>query len=355
MIADELGEVSRDNWRGSDIRAENPTTHTMRTEDGGLLWTQVNEYGVDEYGPAYGSPGQQAESYCPEFGSTAEGSRGIGNPNNHGWPDDIPARNGEPESAPLPAEPDPNANDTVGEGGTDTSGGYDWASDPNPTDGSGDFGDDYGSGYGDDHGGGGSEYGCVAIGSFLPDGRTAGDIRVGDTMELGHQETMEPGEGVVSYSQLKEARGYRITTESGASLICSDTAPIPARDKGLLTPDKLLGEQVAVRWDEHGQVVANWETVTKVVDVGVIQIQHITVGDKCFWAGEKMGAYILHHNDKDDRGGYDDYWLSAYDPFKAELKPDQSYLTAHQDNHGGSAALMVAVAATPLVDGFWFA
>jgi hypothetical protein len=33
-------------------------------------------------------------------------------------------------------------------------------------------------------------------------------------------------------------------------------------------------------------------------------VQHITVGDRCFWAGEKRGAYILHHNSKDAGGGY---------------------------------------------------
>jgi hypothetical protein len=32
--------------------------------------------------------------------------------------------------------------------------------------------------------------------------------------------------------------------------------------------------------------------------VGEIKVQHITVGDKCFWAGEKQGKYILHHNMK---------------------------------------------------------
>jgi hypothetical protein len=206
-------------------------------------------------------------------------------------------------------------------------GGWDGGSDP--------FDDgDPGAGYG-----GGDDRGCVAVASFLPDGRTAGQVKVGDTMELGDEETMETTTGVVSYSTLMEARGYRITTESGASLVCSDTAPVPARGKGLLTPAELLGEQVAVRWDESGSPLVNWETVTKVEEVGMIQVQHITVGDRCFWAGEKKAAYILHHNMKQaggqGGGGYDWPWPSD-DPLKSN--PNQP---AHHSQVGGDAAIIV--------------
>lgn len=136
---------------------------------------------------------------------------------------------------------------------------------------------------------------CVAISSFLPDGRTAGDVRVGDTMQLADEKNLEPAIGEVSYSQQKNCPGFRITTDSGASLVCSDTAPIPTPDGLVLAPD-LLGKMVAVRRDDASGTESAWETVIEVKSVGQIVVQHITVGNKCFWAGEMKNVYILHHN-----------------------------------------------------------
>jgi hypothetical protein len=278
MMANDVGEVSRDNWRGTDIRAENPTTHTMPTDDGGLVWAQMNENGEEEYGSTYDhSPTNPPDSECPRFGSTDPGG-------NYHDGDDSGNGNG---NLPGGTNGGGDSSNTGNDNGADTGGG----------------------------GGGESDPGCVAISSFLPDGQLAGGIKVGDTMILADQETLEGGSGRVSYSQVKEAHGYRIITETGASLVCSETAPIPVRDKGLLTPDKLLGEEVAVRWDERGQSLASWEKVTKVEEVGLIKVQHITVGDRCFWAGEKKGAYILHHNLKNGPQGGDDE--PEYDPLTA--------------------------------------
>jgi hypothetical protein len=137
--------------------------------------------------------------------------------------------------------------------------------------------------------------GCVQIGSFLPTGETAGEIAVGSVMSLAHEKTLEPGEGVVSYSERKTAPGFRIVTEHGFTLVCSDTAPIPT-PRGLVLAPELLGYDVAVRKDEGGAFQVGWDKVVKVESIGTIDIQHITVGDKCFWAGEKPNAYILHHN-----------------------------------------------------------
>lgn len=153
-----------------------------------------------------------------------------------------------------------------------------------------------------DGGDGGGE-GCVATTSVLPDGLLAGDITVGAVMQLADEKTLRPGTGVVSYSQRKSAAGFRITTRSGVTLVCSDTAPIPTPEGLVLAPD-LLGKSVPVRIDAEGVSESRWEPVTAVDAVGPITVQHITVGDKCFWAGEKPGAYILHHNLKDaDPGG----------------------------------------------------
>lgn len=136
---------------------------------------------------------------------------------------------------------------------------------------------------------------CVEIHSLLPDGRMAGDVKVGDVMMLGDEKTLEPREGVVTYSERKTAKGYRIVTRSGVSLVCSDSAPILTTE-GLVLASELGGKTIATRCDALGSAETRWEPVEVVTEVGTIDIQHITVGDQCFWAGERRGAYILHHN-----------------------------------------------------------
>lgn len=142
-----------------------------------------------------------------------------------------------------------------------------------------------------------NENGCVEIASILPGGGIAGDIKVGDFMQLSDESSLEPGNGKVAKSDRKKALGFRVKTGSGASLICSSTAPIPTREGIILAPN-LLGKLIAVRHDNGGSSKTGWETVTEVAEVGVIEVQHITVGNKCFWAGEFNDKYILHHNIK---------------------------------------------------------
>lgn len=139
---------------------------------------------------------------------------------------------------------------------------------------------------------------CVAVDSFLPGLIRAGDIIVGDMMDLGDAETMAPGVGQVSYSMPALQPGLRFATKSGASLKCSESAPIPTLHRGLVTPGHLLGEFVAVRRFANGEYFNDWEEVVSVDNIGEIMVQHITVGNNCFWAGEQAGVYILHHNIK---------------------------------------------------------
>lgn len=139
--------------------------------------------------------------------------------------------------------------------------------------------------------------GCVEVGSFLPCGRRAGDIKEGDEMILGDENTFELSTGIVSYSERKTVTGYEITTENDVSLVCSGSAPIPTRTGYVLAPD-LLGEKVPVYRVDQEQRLMQWENVVSVKNIGEIEIQHITVGNRCFWAGKKQGVYILHHNQK---------------------------------------------------------
>jgi len=158
----------------------------------------------------------------------------------------------------------------------------------------GDFGDFGGGGLGGGISGGdfggGSGGGCVHVDSTLSCGRRAGDIRVGDTLELADEVTLEASSGVVNYSEKKVMPGWKLTA-GGISLVCSDSAPIPTR-RGLKTPPELLHEYVAVLL-ENGEM--GWFQVTA-TPIGPIEVQHISVSDKCFWAGESYKGFILHHN-----------------------------------------------------------
>jgi hypothetical protein len=136
---------------------------------------------------------------------------------------------------------------------------------------------------------------CVHVASFLPDGRRASEVAEGSMLELADETSLERSEGKVTYSQRKSANGWRIVTVSGISLVCSDTAPIPTT-KGLVKAPDLMEHSIAVRKDEGGSTLIGWEAVASVEPVGVIEVQHIFVGERCFWAGEKAGCYILHHN-----------------------------------------------------------
>lgn len=156
---------------------------------------------------------------------------------------------------------------------------------------------------------------CVHVNSVLPCGTRAGDIKVGDMMQLGSETDLTQANGEVTFSRLRSAPGFRISTVSGISLVCSDTAPIPTREAGLQRPAELAGKSVAVRRDTAQGSETGWEAVEAVVAVGDIEVQHITVGDRCFWAGESANGYILHHNLKaeedsveiSDANEYEDY------------------------------------------------
>ena len=136
---------------------------------------------------------------------------------------------------------------------------------------------------------------CVHVGSALPCGTIAGDVKVGATLQLADEVTLAARTGEVSFSKRVKALGVRITTQSGVSLVCSESAPIPTPE-GLVLAPHLRGKKVPTRLDGPSGSRTAWEMVEVVESVGEIEVQHITVGDKCFWAGEQVGAYILHHN-----------------------------------------------------------
>ncbi len=148
---------------------------------------------------------------------------------------------------------------------------------------------------------------CVKSNSFIYGATIAKEVKVGDTLTLADEKDLSTGTGVVSYSETKEADGWKIKTENGVELICSDTAPIPTKD-GIVKAPFLLNKVVATLVDD----IKVWSKVVTCEPVGKIEIQHITVGNKCFWAGEIVGKYILHHNIKmGDYTSYETVWATS--------------------------------------------
>lgn len=142
------------------------------------------------------------------------------------------------------------------------------------------------------YGGGGG--GCVAVQAWLQGDRQAGDVRVDDLLALYDHREREDTTGRVTYSERKRAECVRITTARGVTLTCSTTAPIPTMTSGFVLAPHLLGHQIPVM--DYGR--QSWDVVTDIEHVGERAIQHITVGSRCFWAGDEQGRYILHHNAK---------------------------------------------------------
>jgi hypothetical protein len=84
----------------------------------------------------------------------------------------------------------------------------------------------------------------------------------------------------------------RVTTKDNISLVCSTTAPLFTEEAGYVKPADILDKHVAVMKDGN-----TWfSKVRSVDDVGYKFVRVIDTGNNSFWAGEKDGEYILHHN-----------------------------------------------------------
>lgn len=140
-------------------------------------------------------------------------------------------------------------------------------------------------------GGGG---GCVVVDSFLADMRRAGDVMVGDAMDMADSGTLAPRQGIVTYSEPVMQPCVELITASGIVLRCSLSAPIPTERDGVVLAPHLAGKSVGVR-DGNG---TRWEPVARIRSIGPRLVQHISVNDGCFWAGAEQGRSILHHNKK---------------------------------------------------------
>lgn len=144
--------------------------------------------------------------------------------------------------------------------------------------------------------------GCVALESFVPlleteqkhNGREitkAWMLETGMKISLGTDNLQ-----IVDGQILKTLNDYqpcvRIITGDGISLVCSTTAPILTKDNGFIPATEVYGKRVAVM--RNGRTW--YDEVVQLEDVGMKFVRVIDAGNNSFWAGERPGSFILHHN-----------------------------------------------------------
>jgi predicted phage tail protein len=144
-----------------------------------------------------------------------------------------------------------------------------------------------GAGGGSGHAGGGA---CVSDASHLPLG-TARDLDIGVPIACASNDLAEETATVRRLFRAPQAC-VRVSTLSGISLTCSVDAPLLQPGGECVPAAEALDCIVAVR---TGDAPA-WELVTDVAPVGIVAIVGVDAGDRCFWAGDQPGRYILHHN-----------------------------------------------------------
>ena len=148
-------------------------------------------------------------------------------------------------------------------------------------------------------GGGG---GCVALESFVPlveteqkhnsrDITNAWMLESGMKISLGN-DNLEIVDGQVVKTLNDYQPCVRIETADGISLVCSTTAPIFTKDDGFVLAPELFGKRVAVM--RNGRTW--YDEVVRLEDIGMKFVRVIDTGNNSFWAGEKPGSFILHHN-----------------------------------------------------------
>lgn len=146
--------------------------------------------------------------------------------------------------------------------------------------------------------GGGGGIQCVMSTAYLADGRQAKYAKTGTRTLAVDPFTLEHRLVEITYSQTAYAQCYLLRTEDGVELSCSDTAPIPTRDGRLVLAPAMLGlETITLKYG-----LKAWSRVVSVEPLGVQEVQHITCENSCFFAGNKKGECMAHHNIKWEPG-----------------------------------------------------
>jgi hypothetical protein len=146
--------------------------------------------------------------------------------------------------------------------------------------------------------------GCVCTYVKLQDYDRADEVAVGDTMIVSDPVTGEHSTGEVSFSETKLVPCVRITTARGVELDCSMTAPIADVEGNQILAPNLFDKVIPVVIDDE----FSWDRVVKIETLGDQYVQHITVENNFFLAGNHEGKYVFHHNVKMVEGSGRNFW-----------------------------------------------
>lgn len=145
-------------------------------------------------------------------------------------------------------------------------------------------------------GGGGGGGGCCWDGAYLPNGKTIGETLTGEELVLLNKEGDGHRKAKVKNIRSDIQNCFKIITESGIELTCSDSTPIVIKTndsyKAVMIGDGILMEMVPVM-DSNG---FRWELVTEVIEVGPLPVKLISANGGIYAAGNKYGQYIFTHN-----------------------------------------------------------
>ncbi|WP_421793503.1 TipJ family phage tail tip protein [Hydrocarboniphaga effusa] len=117
----------------------------------------------------------------------------------------------------------------------------------------------------------------------------------GDEIETAEELSLAAGIAAITHASDAWRRCSRITAGEFV-LDCSDGAGIPTRQHGLVAACQLTtAHEIAVRL---GRDAPTWIPVSTVEPIGHRMVRKLSLGERCFWAGNQEGFYILHHNIK---------------------------------------------------------
>lgn len=141
-------------------------------------------------------------------------------------------------------------------------------------------------------GGTGGSSGCVCTDQWLPGDVQAGDVGEGDAIE-GTEGDLVTRSFCVDGARINLQPCWRLVTDSGASVSASESTPMTLPGGKLAMFPDMLGEMVAVRRGDHP---AQWERVTHMRYLGIREVNQISIGGNCYWAGDQRSIYVSTHN-----------------------------------------------------------
>jgi hypothetical protein len=141
--------------------------------------------------------------------------------------------------------------------------------------------------------GGGGGGGSVSVQAYLPSGKVAGEVDVGDELSLlsTDRTTTVPGTVISNRTSLQPL--VKLISRSGITLTCSDSTPVTLEDGSSTFASNVLNKKLPVQ-DDNG---FRWEEIVSVTYAGMGYVATIFCENQCYAAGDAPGKYIWTHND----------------------------------------------------------